>query len=102
MCSRNITDTIANVICRELGYQYAVEWVDLPAGLPWQHFLRDNVVLSDIQCSSNISQLKDCTYTVGNRLPCSAWYDHVRQGSGTYDRIFKEEILAVVCKPLPG
>ena len=93
MCSAYVTENSASVICKEMGFDYAVDWFGVYStilGMPL--YFTSNVVISDFRCTSSANTSEECRYKVGKNIKCPS----------TDSISYQQPILAVVCRPLPG
>ena len=75
----DFSDKAANLICQELGFQHAVDWVDF-----MDNSTRNYIVLSNLYCSNTVEELGDCVYNAKK----------IRYG--------QSPIIMLSCNPEPG
>ena len=59
MAADKFSDKAANLICQELDFQRAVDWVHYRTDFPFEY---DWLILSDLHCGDPAGQFADCAY----------------------------------------
>ena len=63
------SDNAANLICKELGFQHAVDWIDIYIPKDDQDLLMldSYIVLSSLHCGDTVDKFDNCLFNVISR-----------------------------------
>ena len=83
-----MTEAAANVICRETGHTYAVDWFSISWHYTTLEKLASKMIVLDVHCGHNATSFRECRYKVNQT------WDYERGGIRT--------LLGLICNPSPG
>ena len=86
------------MICQELGYAKAVDWIDIPTEASnYTQKMGWKMLISDMHCSNKARRFTDCTYSAGKlSRACS------EEKQVSNKKLQRQQYLGIVCQPRPG